>query len=231
MSGELHSFNFEGRSLRVVMQGEDPWWVATEVGSVLGLKGHGGQVVHSLDGDEKGVRTVDTPGGPQQLMCVSESGLYALIFKSRKPVAKRFRKWVTSEVLPALRKTGTYTTPEAMPGEEGYTWLTTWALATRVGEIRSTLENRVVKFGLPHRHENGKLLVALEPLEAHLVANPIRTDVGRSAVNRATYSGTLPDGVSMQNVIDAYGKDAPLALYQLNPRLFPHPSRLKGESR
>jgi prophage antirepressor-like protein len=61
-----------------------------------------------LDNDEKGVSTIYTLGGNQEMAVVSESGLYALIFQSRKPEAKMFRKWVTSEVLPALRRTGEY---------------------------------------------------------------------------------------------------------------------------
>src|SRR5919108_1043437 len=61
-----------------------------------------------LDEDERAILTVETQGGPQSVVCVNESGLYALIFKSRKPDARAFRKWVTNEVLPALRKTGFY---------------------------------------------------------------------------------------------------------------------------
>lgn len=61
-----------------------------------------------LDDDERAVLTITTAGGAQKMVCVSESGLYALIFKSRKPEARAFRKWVTNEVLPTLRKTGFY---------------------------------------------------------------------------------------------------------------------------
>lgn len=111
MNAALQTFNFEGQSLRVLLQEDAPWWVAVEVGVILGLKGHGGQIVQTLDDDEKGVRIVDTLRGPQKVTIVSESGLYALIFKSRKPEAKRFRKWVTAEVLPALRRTGRYEAP------------------------------------------------------------------------------------------------------------------------
>lgn len=72
----------------------------------------GGRGVGNADPlDEKGVHTVGTLGGVQEMLIVSESGMYALVFKSRKPAAKRFRKWVTSEVLPSIRKTGKYQEP------------------------------------------------------------------------------------------------------------------------
>lgn len=78
---------------------------------VLGIawKGSGNSgTPSSLDDDERGSVIVDTLGGPQEVGAVTESGLYALIFRSRKPAAVRFRKWVTSEVLPTIRSTGGY---------------------------------------------------------------------------------------------------------------------------
>ncbi len=66
------------------------------------------QAFARLEADEKGVSIVDTPGGRQEVNVVNESGMYALIFSSRKPQAKAFRRWVTAEVLPALRETGSY---------------------------------------------------------------------------------------------------------------------------
>jgi prophage antirepressor-like protein len=71
--------------------------------------------VKPLDADEKGLRIAYTPGGPQEVGIINESGLYHLILKSRVPAAKRFRKWVTGDLLPTLRKTGSYTLPSAQP--------------------------------------------------------------------------------------------------------------------
>lgn len=109
---DITPFLFEGESLvRVISQEGSPWFVAADVCRVLGIqwKGSGNSgTLSSLDEDEKGVTITHTPGGPQEMAIVSESGLYALIFRSRKPTAIRFRKWVTSEVLPAIRKTGGY---------------------------------------------------------------------------------------------------------------------------
>lgn len=68
-----------------------------------------------LDDDEKGAHIVRTPGGEQEVTIINESGLYSLILRSRKPSAKRFKKWVTSEVLPSIRKTGRYVAPGYRP--------------------------------------------------------------------------------------------------------------------
>jgi prophage antirepressor-like protein len=81
----------------------DPWFVAKDVCAALEIE-NSRNATARLDADEKGVRLVDTLKGKQKLTIVSESGLYALILRSDKPAAKKFRKWVTSEVLPAIRK-------------------------------------------------------------------------------------------------------------------------------
>ena len=94
-----------------VFEGENgPWISAGDVCLALGLT-NASQAVAALDADEKGVITADTLGGPQEIRTVNESGMYALVFRSRKPEAQKFRKWVTSEVLPAIRKTGGYNLP------------------------------------------------------------------------------------------------------------------------
>ena len=106
----LISFDFDDSSVRAVMISEAPWFVANEVCAVLEIS-NPRHAVSSLDDDERGVVISDTPGGPQSLNVVSESGMFCLIFKSRKPEAQRFRRWVTGEVLPALRRHGHYHLP------------------------------------------------------------------------------------------------------------------------
>lgn len=93
----------------------EPWFVAKDVCDCLGITNYRQAVAGNsrsgalgLEDDEKGVYILDTLGGPQETVIVNESGLYALIFKSRKAEARRFRKWVTSEVLPTIRRTGSY---------------------------------------------------------------------------------------------------------------------------
>ncbi len=104
---DVQHFQFHGLSVRTILREKEPWFVTKDVCLVLGI-GNYRDATSGLDEDEKGVGTIDTLGGMQSMSIISESGLYALIFKSRKPEAKAFRKWVTSEVLPALRKTGSY---------------------------------------------------------------------------------------------------------------------------
>jgi len=82
---------------------------------VLGFR-QAPHMVRMLDEDEKGIHTVDTLGGLQELNVISESGLFAAIFKSRREEAKRFRRWVTGEVLPSIRKTGRYELFDEPPG-------------------------------------------------------------------------------------------------------------------
>lgn len=117
MSKALQVFNFEKRDVRVVMKGIEPWFVAKDVCEVLELGNPRQALATHIDEDEKGVQKMDTPGGEQEMSVINESGMYALIMRSNKPEAKRFRKWVTSEVLPALRKTGSYSV-KSNPDEE-----------------------------------------------------------------------------------------------------------------
>ena len=112
---ELAIFEFEQNDVRTITDEHgEPWFVARDVCDVLELSDTSMAIRH-LDEDEKGTSNVCTPGGTQQVSVISESGLYALIMRSNKPQAKPFRKWVTSEVLPAIRKTGGYIT--AQPDE------------------------------------------------------------------------------------------------------------------
>lgn len=94
-------------SVRTVTKNEEPWFVATDVAKILGYKS-AKDMYRSLDDDEKGGQNVPTLGGSQKLIVISESGLYHAIFISRKKEAKAFRRWVTEEVLPQIRRTGSF---------------------------------------------------------------------------------------------------------------------------
>lgn len=104
---DLTLYNFEQMPVRITMRDGEPWFLAQDLALVLGYSATAA-MTRSLDDDEKGVQIVHTPGGDQEQIIISESGLYAAILKSRRPEAKRFRRWVTGEVLPAIRRTGRY---------------------------------------------------------------------------------------------------------------------------
>lgn len=104
---ELAIFNYEKKEMRTVTIDGEPWVVAKDVCDILELGNHRSSLA-LLDDDEKGVHTVDTLGGSQQVSIINEPGLYSLILRSRKPEAKAFKRWITHEVLPAIRKTGAY---------------------------------------------------------------------------------------------------------------------------
>ncbi|MCM0083947.1 Bro-N domain-containing protein [Geomonas sp. Red32] len=105
-------FQFESQQVRTVMKDGEPWFVAADVCGVLDVS-QPHHAVARLDDDEKGSDIITTPGGQQLVNVINESGLYSLILTSRKPEAKRFKKWVTGEVLPTIRKTGSYGDPMA----------------------------------------------------------------------------------------------------------------------
>ena len=100
-------FEFDLTLVRTIAKEGQAWFVTKDVCDILDI-GDASKAVSRIDDDERGTTTVRTPGGPQEVLTVNESGLYSLIFTSRKAEAKRFRKWVTSEVLPAIRQTGRY---------------------------------------------------------------------------------------------------------------------------
>ncbi len=121
------SFSFSNQALSVLMIDGEPWFVASDVTEALTLST---EATRRLDDDEKGLRTVQTPGGQQEVIIINESGLYSLILTSRKPEAKKFKKWVTNEVLPSIRKTGGYTPPR-QPITEATAALSFWDAAVK----------------------------------------------------------------------------------------------------
>ncbi|QIM63164.1 antirepressor [Pasteurellaceae bacterium Orientalotternb1] len=111
-STQLSAFNFENAAIRVITINNEPWFIAKDLCEALNLS-NSRMALLALDDDEKGVSSTYTLGGEQELAIVSESGMYTLILRCRDAVKKgsvphRFRKWVTAEVLPQIRKTGQY---------------------------------------------------------------------------------------------------------------------------
>ncbi len=104
----LQLFNYGAQEVRTVLIDGEPGFIANDLCAVLEIR-NPRDTVAGLDDDEKGVATTDTLGGSQQMAYVTEAGMYSLVLRSRKQEAKAFKRWITHEVLPAIRKTGSYT--------------------------------------------------------------------------------------------------------------------------
>lgn len=113
MNNELMVFqNQEFGEVRSVMIDGEPWFVGKDAASALGYNNPRDAIKKHIDDEDKGVAKCDTLGGIQDLTIINESGLYSLILSSKLPNARKFKKWVTSEVLPSIRKHGAYLTPD-----------------------------------------------------------------------------------------------------------------------
>lgn len=121
---EIQVFNnLEFGNIRTVTIDNEPWFVGKDIAEALGYSNSRKALIDHVDNEDKGVTNRYTPGGKQNLIIINESGLYSLILSSKLPNAKKFKRWVTSEVLPAIRKTGHYET-------QGYA-----PKATSIGEV------------------------------------------------------------------------------------------------
>lgn len=107
---ELKNFTFEDQQIRVLTIEGEPWFVGKDVAEVLGYSNSRKAIADHVDSEDKGVTKCYTLGGTQQTTIINESGLYSLILSSKLPDAKKFKRWVTSEVLPTIRKHGAYMT-------------------------------------------------------------------------------------------------------------------------
>lgn len=121
---EIQVFNnSEFGNIRTVTIDGNPWFVGKDIAEALGYSNSRKALIDHVDDEDKGVTNRYTPGGKQNLIIINESGLYSLILSSKLPNAKKFKRWVTSEVLPAIRKTGHYEVPGYAPK------------ATSIGEV------------------------------------------------------------------------------------------------
>ncbi len=113
MNTNLQTWSYGNSEIRTIQKDGEPWWVLSDVCKVLELSSPH-KVADRLEADEKGRNLIPTLGGMQEMTTVNESGLYAVILRSDKPQAKPFRRWVTSEVLPSIRKHGAYMTDQTL---------------------------------------------------------------------------------------------------------------------
>lgn len=117
MTADLMQFRYVATAVRVVMIDGEPWFVLADLCKVLAII-NGRDVAARLIDDQKGVAQIDTPGGRQQMTIVNESGMYEVVIRSDKPEAAAFRRWITGEVLPQIRRTGSYSPAPTLTGPE-----------------------------------------------------------------------------------------------------------------
>jgi anti-repressor protein len=153
MSTDLHQlFKFEHQPVRVLLVDGEPQFVARDICNAIGLTNMS-MALTRLDADEKGVNPIDTPGGPQQLATVTESGLYSLVLRCDKKEAAKFRRWVTHKVLPEIRRTGSYShqpaAPRQLPSKKE---LAQWVVEAE--ERAERAEAKVVELAVPAKAWN-----------------------------------------------------------------------------
>ncbi len=108
MTNDLQVFTYNSNEVRTVEKDGEVWFVAKDVCDILEYANTSKAIADHLDDDEKGITKCYTPGGEQNMTIISESGFYALVLRSNKPGAKAFSRWVRKEVLPQIRKTGSF---------------------------------------------------------------------------------------------------------------------------
>lgn len=139
---EIKSFESkEFGEIRTIMIDGEPWFVGKDVAEILGYSNTRKALADHVDEEDKGVTKCDTLGGTQELTVITESGLYSLILSSKMPNAKKFKRWVTSEVLPSIRKNGMYATDELLDNPDLLIRIATELKAER--EKRKQLETEV----------------------------------------------------------------------------------------
>ena len=112
---DLQIFNSpEFGAIRTIEKDGEPWFVGKDLAAALGYKEPTKAAREKVDDDDKGVSKIDTPSGIQEMTIINESGLYSLVLSSKLPTAKKFKRWVTNEVIPSIRKHGAYMTPETL---------------------------------------------------------------------------------------------------------------------
>ena len=133
--------NPEFGKVRTIVINDEPWFVGKDVAEILGYSQPSVAISKKVDDDDKGISKMETPGGEQNTIIVNESGLYSLILSSKLPTAKKFKHWVTSEVLPSIRKTGSYNLPDFNnPAEAARAWANEYEAKQKL-----LTENKVMK--------------------------------------------------------------------------------------
>ena len=132
---ELQVFDYENNHIRTITRDGEPWFVGKDVAEALGYKEPTKAAREKVDDEDRGISKIDTPFGIQEMLVINESGLYSLILSSKLPFAKKFKHWVTREVLPSIRKTGAYRNSQLLSAESA------GGVARLITVIRSTMKS------------------------------------------------------------------------------------------
>jgi len=193
----LTPFQFGKQQVRVTVddQGE-PWFVGADVCVALDIS-NVSDAMSRLDDDEKGIGNYDTPGGRQQMATINESGLYSLILRSRKPSAAKFKKWVTSEVLPSIRKTGGYSVAPATPVVKNTAMQLVIAQAIELDRLEQEQQGlaarlQLVEAKLP-QEQDYFTVVGYSRFAGEVVSNNMAVAIGRRAA-RISRARRIPIG-------------------------------------
>ena len=139
---DLQLFNFEGQQVRTLSTNYETWFVGKDAAEILGYKKARNAIAQHVDDEDKKEAPIQgTPGGTQSMTIINESGLYSLILSSKMPNAKRFKHWVTSEVLPSIRKTGSYQVPQTPEEQLKLTMQVTNRLVGRVDKVEKDIKH------------------------------------------------------------------------------------------
>ncbi|MFA6397054.1 MAG: Bro-N domain-containing protein [Sulfurimonas sp.] len=175
---QITQFNFNDNEVRCQIINNEPWFVAKDICDILDLKDVN-RTLSKLDDNERGTQSFSTLGGMQKMSIVNESGLYNLIFRSNKIEAKVFKIWVTSEVLPSIRKHGSYSTTEqaAIPQPQQNNALSDALRALKLTSIDNSLKStaqvlsmyKFIKFNTPAKMDTD-LCSMFDTLIAEMIA-------------------------------------------------------------
>ena len=179
---DLQIFNSpEFGAIRTIEKDGEPWFVGKDVAAALGYKEPTKAAREKVDDDDKGVSKIDTPSGIQEMTIINESGLYSLVLSSKLPTAKKFKHWVTSEVIPSIRKTGSYSAldmTQLSPEMQMLKLLTDKAIATELAQKQQEQHLQLVE----QKVEGIRELVGINP-------NQWREDCRRLIVRIANRMG------------------------------------------
>ena len=175
--------NAEFGSIRTLDINGEPWFVGKDVAGALGYSNSRKALIDHVDEEDKGVTKCDTLGGIQELTVINESGVYSLVFSSKLPTAKKFKRWVTSEVLPAIRKHGVFVMDDIINNTDALIEALQAFKAEKIRrqalEVENAIQRQQIAEMEPKVSYYDKVLQSKDPVKTSIIAK----DYGYSAKN------------------------------------------------